>query len=167
MALIKKHAITKVIGGDFQELDGGTTILVGHQFGGGSGTSANPFEIDIASATTITVRYGQVNNITPTINGDVLDNTDPPELTVNTEGTNNIYLKCTLNKNGDISAIEVDSIIGPVPDQDFAPGKGGFAYLNLGNVVVDSTPKIAGTNQSIYDSQSMFCCGATPVFGAA
>lgn len=129
---------------------------------GGKATSLlTPFLIEIKSATTVTIRYGQVNNITPTIGGMNLDNNNPPILTVNTTGTRDIYLNCTLDGSQNITAITVETAASTPPSTL------SNAYLTLGNVTVDATPKIIGDpNQSVQSSENFLYCSGAWLFGS-
>ncbi len=134
-----------------------------------AGTSSDealtPFLIQIATTTKITVRYGQVNNITPTMNGTPLDNNNPPQLTVSSEGNNDIYLDLTIDSGGNITAMVVGTA-ATTPENTFVSGTGGHGYLTLGNVTITAGKITGSPNQSVTNSQNMQCCGDNPRFGA-
>lgn len=120
---------------------------------GGSAQWTHPFQVLDASTATpaakVTIRFGQVNSITPTIGGTAMDADPAPTLTV-ISGV--VYLACTLNGAGAITAAAIANAAAQ-PANDATHG-----YLTLATVTVASDA-VTAINQAVTHSLQMRKCG--------
>jgi hypothetical protein len=123
--------------------------------------SFHPFQVFDASTTgpdvaKIRVRFGQVNSVTPTMDGDDLDANPTPVLVVI---TGVIYLELTLDIAGVVTAVEVLNAAS-LPAATATEG-----YITLATVTVTSD-QVTAINQSVTASLQYLRCNGNDIFGA-
>lgn len=107
----------------------------------------HPFKIIGHPAGIWTVAYGTVQNIVPTLNGDALDNGNPPQ----GSGQGDIYLKVTVQDGEGPDDPRVTGAVvnvGSCPDND--PSDGTEAYILLGEFRMVNGMPVA--NQAVIHS---------------
>ncbi len=115
--------------------------------GGGSGQSfVPPFCLEQVDDTKVKVKFAQVNGITPT---GIETNIDVSV----TDGTWSIYLDCTINDDGSLSAAAISSGTSGVPSDT-----SDHAYVLIGEVDVASS-LITAVRYSLLFSQGFVACG--------
>ncbi len=117
--------------------------------------AAHPFEVLDASTTgpaaaKVTVRFGQVNSVTPTTGGSAPDADPAPALTV-VSGV--VYLRVNLDVDGIVTSAEILSG-ATLPAQTETEG-----YLTLATVTVASDA-VTAINQAVTHSLGHQLCGA-------
>lgn len=127
----------------------------------GGQTFIHPFKVLDASTTgpsvaKVRVIFGQVNSITPTMDGDDLDADPAPELIV---VTGVVYLELTLDGAGLVTAVEVLNA-ATLPASTATEG-----YITLATVVVTSD-QVTAINQSVTASLQYLRCNDVDIFGA-
>ena len=110
------------------------------------GSFIPPFCLEQVDDTNVKVKFGQVNGITPT---DIETNIDVSM----TDGTWSIYLDCTINDDGSLSAATVSSGTSGVPDDT-----SDHAYVLIGEADVASS-LITAVRYSLLFSQGFVACG--------
>jgi hypothetical protein len=113
----------------------------------GGGAFAFPFEISVGTAT-FTVRYGTVEDIAPTDIATPIAWTD--------DATNTIYLDCTLDADGFVTAAAVSVSTTGVPADTY-----DHAYKLIGEVIV-ADGVVTTVNQSLMFSQGFQACNRDP-----
>jgi hypothetical protein len=136
-----------------REYAGGTTFQAAPARPGGSIASIFPFKVldasDDTPAAKVSVVFGQVNDVTPTMDGHALDADPAPTLEV-ISGV--IYLKCTLDGTGAVTGVEVlNAAAKPADDAT-------HAYITLATVTVASDA-VTAINQSVTHSLRLRKCG--------
>lgn len=116
---------------------------------------SHPFKVFDAStsapAAKVRVVYGQVNSITPTIDGTALDDATPPMLTV---VTGVIFLKVTFDLDGIVTAAIVGNA-ATLPSDDATHGHITLASVNVTDGVVTAI------SQSVTFSLACERCGVS------
>lgn len=135
---------------DFPKVDGGVAS--------GAATSVHAFQLVQVAIDDLCVRQGTVGSVIPTIIGtalavDVEDNS----LSLPGTGTREYWLKVTLDANGDITTVTIETT---EPSANSATQ----AKLLLGSVETDSG-NIVAFNSNLSGSQSLASCGSTHYFG--
>lgn len=121
--------------------------------GRGGSSAAHPFQVLGANTSTepkISVVFGQVNSITPTIGGYAIGTDDPPALRV---ATGVVYLAVILNANGAITSASIHND-ATLPTADATHG-----YLTLAMVTVTSNA-VTAISQSVTHSLGHQKCGS-------
>lgn len=117
--------------------------------GGGGGAATDfipPFCLEQVDDTNVKVKFAQVNGITPT---GIATNIDVS----GTDGTWSIYLDCTINDDGSLSAATISSGTSGVPADT-----SDHAYVLIGEADVD-TAVITAVRYSLLFSQGFVACG--------
>lgn len=118
--------------------------------GGGGGQSfVPPFCLEQVDDTNVKVKFAQVNGITPT---GIAANIDVS----GTDGTWSIYLDCTLDSDGAVTAADISSGTSGVPANTY-----DHAYVLIGEADVD-TAVITAVRYSLLFSQGFVACGRDP-----
>ena len=108
-------------------------------------------DVSTESVAKVSVQFGQVNSVTPTIGGTALDNATTPELTVS---TGVIYLKVEVDEDGLIVAATIHNAASiPANDAD-------FGHITLATLAVTGAA-ITALNQSVTHSLGHQKCGTT------
>lgn len=119
----------------------------------------HPFQVFDAStaapAAKVTVRFGQVNSITPEIDAVPLDDDPAPTLTV-VSGV--VYLQVNLDVDGLVESAEIGNAAA-LPAQTETEG-----YLTLATVTV-ADDAVTAINQSVTRSLQHLYCGGQHVWG--
>ncbi len=119
----------------------------------------HPFRVTDASSEEdgpqVTIRFGQVNSITPTIDDTPLDEIPAPKLAV-VSGV--IYLKVTTDEEGAVEAVEIES------DETLPVASETEGYLTLATVTV-ADGAVTAINQSVMHSLQCLFCGGKHIFG--
>lgn len=115
--------------------------------GEGGGDITHPFQISKAGANKVKIRYGTLNDATPT--GVAVDRT------LTGEGTHTIYLVLTLALTtlGEVTAVAVGSSTSGVPADDDT-----HAHIILGTAVM-SGGSVTVVNQAVTHSLRFAACG--------
>lgn len=120
--------------------------------------SVHAFQLVKVAVDDLCVRQGSINSTIPTISGTELS-PDFSENSLNLLGTGTLeyWLNITIDTNGDITAITIDTT---------EPGANSAtqAKLLLGSVETDSGDIVA-FNSNLSGSQSLASCGSTHYFG--
>lgn len=119
--------------------------------GRGSSSAAHPFQVRSAgTAAQVSVGFGQVNSITPTMGGGYeVGSDDPPVLAV---ATGVVYLAVILNDNGAITSASIHND-AKLPTADATHG-----YITLARVTV--TKDAVVVDQSVTHSLGHQKCGS-------
>ena len=117
--------------------------------GGGGNSFVPPFCLEQVDDTNVKVKFGQVNGITPT---GIATNIDVS----GTDGTWSIYLDCTINDDGSLSAATISSGTSGVPADT-----SNHAYVLIGEADVASSI-ITAVRYSLLFSQGFVACGRDP-----
>lgn len=129
-------------------------MLTAYGLGSASASTSHPFKVinrSTESAMKVEVRFGQVNSITPTINGTDLDADDTPTLTV-VDGV--VYLDVTVDGDGVAESVVVSSAV-EIPEATATHG-----YITLASVAVEAGAVVT-IYQSVTHSLGHQKCGAT------
>ncbi len=121
--------------------------------GRGSPGASHPFQVLGANTSTepkISVVFGQVNSLTPTVGGYEIGTDDPPTLRV---ATGVVYLAVILNANGAITSTSIHNDAS-LPEADSTHG-----YITLARVTVTSN-KVTALYQSVTHSLGHQKCGS-------
>jgi hypothetical protein len=125
---------------------------------------------------TVTLKFGQVNSVTPVFPGsagDPLDDSDPPTGTIAlTPDTYYVYLAVNVTKDGVFngSYIEIDDAIpadvDPVPDDwpdEGDTGSAGVYYFEIGQIMLTESGGIYSflVSQSVTNSLTFWNCDNT------
>lgn len=132
-------------------------VMLSAGTGGRSGSSAaHPFQVLGANTSTepkISVVFGQVNSITPTIGGYEIGTDDPPTLRVE---TGVVYLAVIFDVSGKVTSASIHNGAA-LPDDDVTHG-----YLTLARVTVTKNA-VTDIRQSITHSLGVRRCGVSDI----
>lgn len=137
---------------------GGTTLEAAEQRGGATAAAEHPFLVADVSTTDpaaakVSVVFGQVNSITPTIGGTALDADPAPTLTVI---TGVVYLRVNLDVDGLVTTAIVANA-ATLPANTATEG-----YLTLATVTVAANA-ITALNQAVTHALSVRRCGVSDI----
>lgn len=137
----------KVIGPDsIYKFEPTEDVIQSEPVGGGSTSFVPPMCLEQVDDTNVKVKFGQVNSITPT---GIATNIDVS----GTDGTWSIYLDCTLDSAGAVTAAAVSSATTGVPADTY-----DHAYKLIGEADVASS-LITAVRYSLLFSQGFVACG--------
>jgi hypothetical protein len=129
---VRAATVSSFVGGKFTVTGLGTLLQTAPSLGS---VIAHPLQILDASADNqlkVSVRFGMIGGVLPTINGTGLSNSDPPTLSV--AATSFIYVK--IDASGGSHTAIIDAAAS-VPTDDFETAK-WVHHFALGRVVVEN-----------------------------
>lgn len=135
--------------------------------GAGGVQIEHPLQLQNATAggtAGVRVRFGQLNSITPQISGVDIAADTGPILTFPGAGVYLVYLHVVVSDTptvGTITALTVEENTSLPSDTDTD------SYLTIGQVTVDSTPKVTLIEQSVTHSLQFTRCGRIKADGEA
>lgn len=133
-----------------------TPHQIGYEDEGGANVHA--FQLVRENATTLCVRQGTVGSIIPTIGGTALEaDYTQNVLSIPGTGTREYWLKVTLDSDGEITTVTIETT-EPGNDSETQ------AKLLLGSVETDSGD-VEAFNSNLSGSQALASCGTTHYFG--
>ncbi|MBI5770851.1 MAG: hypothetical protein HZA93_23945 [Verrucomicrobia bacterium] len=132
---------------------GGTTFAVTTKKSAVAGDATDhPFLVRRFAAAKVTVVFGQVNSITPTIGGTAIGTDPAPQLTIAASGV--VYLDATLDVDGVVTAVAIATAAA------LPASTATHAYLTLATVTFASGA-ITALAQSVTHSLGHQKCGET------